>query len=113
MTWMPDRSRSTEFELERDGRHEAYELKMSASTTPRELAVELGAQAGGALGGLFGSLASGMLPGGGGDEVPLDLTATVDSDDGRTNVRAATASVAGVPAGPLTEVVVNAVLKRL
>ena len=101
------------FELERDGRHEAYELTMRATTTPRELAVELGAQAGGALGGLFGSLASGMLPEGGGDEVPLDLTATVDSDGGRTNVRTATGSVAGVPAGPLTEVVVNAVLERL
>ncbi len=101
------------FELDRDGRHEAYELRVQATTTPRELAGELGAQAGGALGGLFGSLASGLLPGGGSEPVPLDLVATVDSDDGATNVREATGSVAGVPAGPLTEVVVSAVLDRL
>ena len=101
------------FELDRDGRHEAYELTVQATTTPREMASELGAQAGGALGGLFGSLASGILPGGGSNTVPLGLTATVDSENGRTNVREATGSVAGVPAGPLTEVVVNAVLQRL
>jgi len=101
------------FELDRDGRHEAYALTVRGSATPRELAGELGAQAGGALGGLFGSLASGLLPGGGSQSVPLELTATVDSDEGATNVRNATGSVAGVPAGPLTEVVISAVLDRL
>jgi len=101
------------FELDRDGRHDAYELRVRATTTPRELAGELGGRAGGALGGLLGSLAPGILPGGGNDEVPLELSATVASDDGRTDVREATGSVAGVPAGPLTEVVVDAVLERL
>jgi hypothetical protein len=101
------------FELERDGRHEAYRLVVRATTTPRKLAGEVGTEAGGALGGLVGSLASGILPGGPSDEVPLELTATLDSDDGRTDVREATGSVAGVPAGPLTEVVVSAVLERL
>jgi len=101
------------FELDRDGRHEAYDLSVHATITPEELAGELGSEAGGALGGLAGSLASGLLPGGGRDELPLALTATVDSDDGRTNVREAKGSVAGVPAGPLTEVVLSAVLERL
>jgi len=101
------------FELDRDGRHEPYQLAVQATTTPRELAGELGSRAGGALGGLFGTLASGILPGGGNNPVPLELTATVDSDKGRTNVRGASGSVAGVPAGPLTEVVISAVLDRL
>ena len=101
------------FELGRDGRHEAYQLVIRATTTPRELAGELGSEAGGALGSLFGSLASGILPGGGSTALPLELAATVASDDGRVDVRDATGSVAGVPAGPVTEVVVSAVLDRL
>ena len=101
------------FGLDRDQRDEPYELVVSGTTTPRELAAELGSQAGGALGGLVGSLAGGMLPGGGRTDVPLDLSATVDSDSGRTDVVQATGSVAGVPAGPLAEVVLNAVLDRL
>ncbi len=101
------------FELDRDGREELYELRVQATATPRELVGELGSQAGGALGGLFGSLASGLLPGDGRDEVPLELTATVASDEGAASVREAIGSVAGVPAGPLIEVVVGAVLDRL
>jgi hypothetical protein len=101
------------FELNRDGRDEDYRLMVEATTTPRELASELGAQAGGALGGLVGSLATGILPEGGRTPVPLELSATVDSVDGRPDVVEATGSVAGLPAGPLTELVVGAVLDRL
>ena len=101
------------FELDRDGRDRSYRLLVEATTTPRELASELGSQAGGALGGLVGSLATGILPEGGRSAVPLKLSATVDSVEGRTDVLEANGSVAGVPAGPLTEVVVSAVLDRL
>lgn len=101
------------FELARDNREDPYRLVVDATATPRELAAEFGSQAGGALGGLFGSLATGLLPGGGSTPVPLELTATLESADGRTRVAQADGSVAGVPAGPLTEVVVAAVLDRL
>ena len=101
------------FDLDRDRRGEPYALLVTATTTPQELAAELGSEAGGTLGGLVGSLASGILPGGGRSAVPLELSATVASDGGRTDVVDATGSVAGVPAGPLTEVVVSAVLDRL
>ena len=101
------------FKLERDNREDPYRRLVTATATPRELAAEFGNQAGGALGGLFGSLATGLLPGGGSTPVPLELTATLESADGRTEVVQADGSVAGVPAGPLTELVVGAVLDRL
>lgn len=101
------------FELRREGRGADYALTVRATTTPRELAREIGSAAGGELGGLFGSLAMGILPGGGAVAVPLELAATVRSVAGRPQVTAATGSVAGVPAGPLTELVVGAVLGRL
>jgi hypothetical protein len=90
-----------------------YELRSGAETTPRELAGFLGSQAGGALGGLFGDLAAGSLPGGGNTRVPLRLTAHVTSRDGRPEVTGAVGSVAGIPAGPLAELVVGALLARL
>jgi hypothetical protein len=101
------------FDLDRDRRDAPYELRVDATTTPRELAAELGSEAGGTLGGLVGSLATGLLPNGGRIAVPLELTATIRSDGGRADVVQATGSVAGVPAGSLTEIVVSAVLDRL
>jgi len=99
------------FVLTRDGKDEDYTLSMRGTSTPRELAGELGTAAGGALGGLIGGLASGIL--GGGGPVPLRLEATVASRDGRPEVGAANATVAGLPAGPLTEIVLRSVLDRL
>jgi len=103
----------TRFALDRDDRKDPYLLSAVATASPRELAAELGGAAGGALGGLLGSLATGLLPGGGTTPVPLELTATLESADGRTRVVQAQGSVAGLPAGPLTEVVVGAILDRL
>ncbi len=105
--------RLSEFELRREGRDAEYDMRAEGTTTPAELASELGTTAGGPLGGLLGGLAGDLLPGAGDTEVPLELTATVDSQDGRPEVTDATGSVAGLPAGPLTEVVLGAVLDRL
>ena len=105
--------RLSSFVLTRQGRDEPYTLSMRGSSTPRELAGELGAATGGTLGGLLGGLASGVLPDGGMGTVPLQLDATVDSDDGRPRIDTARATVAGVPAGRLTEVVLRSVLDRL
>lgn len=101
------------FTLTREGRDQPYSLSMRGTSTPRDLAAELGAATGGTLGGLLGGLASGVLPDGGVGTVPLRLDATVASDDGRPQIDQARATVAGVPAGRLTEVVLRSVLDRL
>ena len=105
--------RLSRFALSRSASNEPYELSTSGTTTPRELADELGSAAGGTLGGLIGGLASGLLSRGADAEVPLRLEATVVSRDGRPEVQRARATVAGVPAGPLTELVLRSVLDRL
>lgn len=102
--------RMSEFLLRRDGRGSDYDLRMTATATPRELARELGSVAGGPLGGLVGSLASGALPG---TAIPLEVSARVDSENGRPDVTDAQGSVGGLPAGPLAEVVLGTVLDRL
>ena len=102
-----------EFELTRAGEAEHYELGMQDTTTPTKLAQELSGRAGGALGSLVGSLATEALPGGGRSPVPLELRASISSEEGRTDVRQASGSVAGVPAGPLAEIVAGAVIDRL
>lgn len=101
------------FVLQRaDGEH-GYRVRMDAETSPRDVAGFLGSQAGGLVGGLLGDLAAGGLPGGGGERVPLRIRADVESRDGDVQVTSASGSVAGVPAGPLAEVVVEGVARRL
>jgi hypothetical protein len=101
------------FELARDGRQEPYAMTLRADIAPRELARELGSAAGGALGGLVGSLATEVFPDGGRTQIPLDLEAEVGSRDGRTDVVDASGSIGGLPAGPLAEIVLGAVLRRI
>ena len=101
------------FTLTRDGRDQQYDLVVDAAMTPGELARELGTTAAGPLGGLIGDLAADLLPGGGTTEVPVRVDASLDSSDGRIEVVDANGSVAGVPAGPLAEVVLGSVLDRL
>jgi hypothetical protein len=88
-------------------RHEGgdYAVRMSGTTTPRDVARFLG--------GLVGDLAAGALPGGGREQVPLDMSATVRSQDGRRQVVSSRGTVAGVPAGPLVGLVLDAVVRRL
>jgi len=90
-----------------------YELDLRASAKPRDLAADLGSRAGGALGGLAGDLAARTLPGEGFVAVPVDVQAAITSEDGRVSVTDADGSVAGLPSGPLTEIVLAAVLERL
>ena len=98
------------FTLDRGDGDESYSTRVSGRTTPREAAAFLGSEAGGALGGLFGGLAADALPGGGGREVPFELDARVVNEGGDVQALSATGEVAGLPAGPLAEVVVDAVL---
>jgi hypothetical protein len=100
------------FRLERGEGERDYASRMTATTSAREVARFLGSEAGGSLGGLLGGLAGGSLPGGS-TEVPLAVDAVIASRGGEIEVRRARASVAGVPAGPLAELVVATVAPRL
>jgi hypothetical protein len=100
------------FELARDEGESDYRTRIRGTTSAREVARFLGSQAGGALGGLLGDLGASTLPGGA-TEVPLDFRARVQSNGGEVNVSGATGSVAGLPAGPLAQLVVSAVALRL
>jgi hypothetical protein len=102
----------TRLRLARDAGYRAYRLRVAARTTPRELAGYLGLRAGG-LGSLFGELGAAQLPGGGAADVPLELDASLERRDGGVAVTAASGAVAGIPAGPLAELVMTAVARRL
>jgi hypothetical protein len=98
------------FRLERPEGAKNYSASLSGATTPRDVATFLGSRAGGALGGLFGDLAAGTALGErSSTRVPLRLRANV-TDGG---VYAAGGTVAGVPAGPLLQLVLDAVLRGL
>lgn len=99
--------------LTKDGRDSTYHLSVSGSATPDELARALGETAAGPLGGLLGDFAGELIPGASNVEVPMRLRAEVESDDGKTDVTSADASLAGVPADPLAELVLGAALDRL
>ena len=101
------------FELTRSDGANTYEVRMTGETSPREVASFLGTRAGGPLGGLLADLAGESLPGEGAAEVPIDVRAEVASVDGEAEVTSASGSVAGVPAGPLAEIVLEAVVRQL
>jgi hypothetical protein len=90
-----------------------YRTAFSGRASPREVATFLGSETGGFLGGLLGDLAAGSLPGGGEAPLPIRLRAEVESRDGRVEVTDTTGSVAGVPAGPFAQLVVELVVRRL
>lgn len=89
----------------------AYRLQVDAAVAPRDLARYVGSRLG-AIGGLLGGLAGGSIPLG--DEpVPLALDAMVESENGRARVVAGAGSIAGVPLGPLADLIVGAVAARI
>jgi hypothetical protein len=100
------------FELRRAEGQRDYRMQLEGTTSGREVARFLGSEAGGPLGGFLGDLAAGSLPATGA-EIPMDLSAIVESRDGRVETRAVRGSVAGIPAGPLATLVVEAVVRRL
>ena len=101
------------FELVREEGEKAYRMTLTGSTTPREVARFLGDSAGGPLGGILGDLAAGTLLGGGNTPLPVRLDAVVESRAGEARVVRSSATVAGLPAGPLAQVVLDAVVRRL
>jgi hypothetical protein len=94
----------------RDG--DPYRLSMRGQVSGRQAIEIIGSEAGGPLGGIAGGLAGSVLPGAG-TELPLTVDADLASRGGRAEVVRTDATVAGLPAGPIAELVVDAVVKDL
>ena len=88
-----------------------YSATVQATVTGSALAAYAGSQIGGGLGGFLGGLAGSAMPGSG-TEIPIDLTATLESHDGQVNATSVDGSVAGVPAGPFVEALAAALAGR-
>jgi hypothetical protein len=88
-----------------------YTATVQATVTGAALASYAGSQIGGGLGGFLGGLAGTAMPGSG-TEIPIDLTATLESDGGRINATSVNGSVAGVPAAPFVEALAAALAAR-
>lgn len=102
------------FSLVKNKDDTSYYLRMEAETTPLALAEAVGGQVGGQLGRLIAGAATSTLPGGGETDLPIDMEGQVSrADGGAVDVDAVEASVAGIPAGPFAEAMVQAVLERL
>jgi hypothetical protein len=101
------------FVMTRDEGEATYRTAFAGRASPREVAAFVGNEAGGALGGLLGGLAAGTLPGGGDTPLPIKLRADVRSRDGRVEVTRTSGSVAGIPAGPFAQLVIELVVRRL
>jgi hypothetical protein len=104
---------ASSLELTRPGGERAYRMRLRGTTTAREMARFLGSRFGGTLGGLAGDLAAGQLAGGGSTDLPITLAAILESRDGKVEVASASGSIAGLPAGPLAQLVIGAVAERL
>ena len=101
------------FELRRGEAEDAYSVELEGETSPRELARYMGGEAAGPLGSLLGDAFTGMFVPSPAAPVPLQLTAQIRSEDGRAEAERASGSVGGIPAGPLAEIVADAVVRRL
>jgi len=102
------------FSLVKNEDDTSYYLRMEAETTPVALAESVGGQLGGDIGSLIAGAGAEALLGGGEVDVPIDVEGQVSRGDGGTlDADAVQASVAGVPAGPFAEAMVQAVLERL
>ena len=89
--------------LTRDEEAEAYAMVLDGSVTLGDAATFMG--------GFLGAIAGGAVPFG--DEpIPIDLDATLRSDDGRPRAVTVHGSVAGIPAGPLVEALAQALAGR-
>ena len=102
--------RVREFALTRAG-DDPYRLRAAGNLTPEELAAYAAARFGG-LGRLLGGLAREAVPEV--EPVTFDLAVELISEDGRLRVvRAERATIAGLPAALLVELLGNAIISRL
>jgi hypothetical protein len=99
------------FDLTREAPSAPYRLVSSSRATPGELA-ECGASTLGIPGGpLLGSITD-LVPGGT-RTIPIDLDMELRSDGGRIVVVSGGGTIAGIPTGPLAELITAAIVVRL
>lgn len=89
-----------------------YSIVVSASTTARALSSYAGSQVGGSIGGFFGRLAGDVVPFSS-ESIPVEVDASIRSDDGKPVLESVDGSVAGLPAGPLASAIAAAIAGRL
>jgi hypothetical protein len=103
---------ASRFTLTRLREGDPYRLSMRGQVSGREAIEIIGSEAAGPLGSIAGGLAGSALPGAG-TELPLTVDADLASREGRAEVVRTDATVAGLPAGPIAQLVVDAVVKDL
>jgi hypothetical protein len=97
--------------LSRSGNSAPYSLALDATASPRDVA-DFASERLGPLGGFLSGLAEQVarVPD---TPVPIELEATVESDDGRARITSGTGSIAGIPAGPVATAIAAAIVARL
>ena len=103
--------RIARFTLTRSGRDQPYGLAVSATVTAAELGDYAGRQLG-PLAGFLGRLGASLLPGSAAP-IPVELDATLESDDGLAIVQTVDGTLGGIPADPLVAALASAIAKRL
>jgi hypothetical protein len=94
------------FDLTRDGSEAPYHLVTRGTTTPADLAAYGASQAGLPGGPLLSFLGNQVL---GSRTIPIRLDMNLRSEGGRIVVTGGTGSVAGIPTGPLAELITSVV----
>lgn len=100
----------TTFDLTRSAPDAPYHLTTRGHTTPTDLAAYAAGQAGLPGGPLLSYLGGQVL---GRDAVPIHLDMELESDAGRVTVTGGTGTIAGIPAGPLAELITSVVALKL
>jgi hypothetical protein len=103
--------RIARFTLTRTDHDLPYHLTVSATVTASELGNYAG-QAFGPLGGLLGRIGTALLPGSKAP-IPVELDASLTSDDGKAVVASVDGTVAGLPADPIVATLASAIADRL
>ena len=99
------------FFLSRRADHE-YLMVLQASAAPADVARYAGDKLGGGFGGALAGLAAGTLANSG-KAVPVNARVIIDTSSGTPRALGAEGEVGGLPAGPLAQVVANALLGAL
>ena len=103
--------RISRFTLTRLEHDRPYILTVSATVSAAELGGYAGSQFG-SLGELLGRLGSQLLPFSN-SPIPVDLDASVTSEDGVAVVRTVNGAIAGLPADPIVAALAEVIAKRL
>jgi hypothetical protein len=98
------------FDLTRSGSEAPYQLAARGHTTAGDLASFGASQLGLPGGPLAGYLGSQVLPK---DSIPIALDMQLESDGGRVVVTSGGGTVAGIPTGPLAELITSVVVVKL